>query len=78
MTWVIEALSPAPDNTRVDFTISHAPIIESMMIVYQGIRQVRVAVNPTEGEAEYGVAGTAVKMGSPPLAGSDLWTRYWY
>lgn len=78
MSWSIENLSPAPDGTRVDFTISHAPIPESMMIIHQGIRQVRVAVNPTPGEAEYGVSGTAVKMGIAPATGQDLWTRYWF
>jgi len=78
MTWSIENLSPAPDGTRVDFTIAHTPITGSMMVVHQAIRQVQVAVNPSPGEAQYGVSGTAVKMGIAPATGADLWTRYFY
>jgi hypothetical protein len=78
MTWVIENLSPAPNGTIVDFTISHAPITESMMVIHNAIRQVRVAVTPNSGEAEYGVSGTAVKMGIAPATGADCWTRYFY
>lgn len=77
MTWSIENLSPSPDGNRVDFTIAHTPVVESMMVIYQGIRQSRV-INPGAGEAEYGVTGTAVKMGIAPLTNYDLWCRYWY
>lgn len=78
MTWVIMDLIGTKNGTNVDFTISNVPIAESMMVVHNGIRQVRVAVNPTSGEAEYGVTGTAVKMGVAPASGVDLWCRYWY
>ena len=78
MTWVIEDLIGTRNGSNVDFTISHTPIAESMMIVHQGIRQMRVSVNPTPGEAEYGVSGTAVKMGIAPAASVDLWTRYFF
>jgi len=78
MTWVIEDLIGTKNGSNVDFTIAHSPIPESMMVIHQGIRQVRVAVNPSSGEAEYGVSATAVKMGIAPATGVDLWTRYWY
>jgi hypothetical protein len=78
MTWVIEDLIGTKNGSNVNFTISHTPIAESMMIVHSGIRQVRVAVNPTPGEAEYGVSGTAVKMGIAPASSADVWTRYFY
>jgi len=78
MAWAIEDLSGTKNGSNVNFTISHTPIAESMMIIHQGIRQVRVAVNPTPGEAEYGVSGTAVKMGIAPPTGADLWSRYFY
>jgi hypothetical protein len=78
LTWVIEDLSGTKNGSNVNFTISHTPIAESMMIVHQGIRQVRVAVTPQPGEAQYGVSGTAVVMGIAPAASIDLWTRYFY
>lgn len=78
VTWVIMDLTGTKNGVNVDFTIANAPIPESMMVVYQGIRQMRVATNPTAGEAAYGVSGTAVKMGIAPAAGYDLWCRYWY
>lgn len=78
MTWVIEDLSGTKNGTNVDFTISHTPITESMMVIHNAIRQVRVAVTPTPGEAEYGVSSTAVKMGIAPATGADCWTRYFY
>jgi hypothetical protein len=77
MTWVIEDLSGTKNGSNVNFTISHAPIVDSMMVIHQGIRQLRV-INPTSGEVEYGVSGTAVKMGIAPASGADVWTRYFY
>lgn len=79
MPWIIESLGGASFNgSNTDFTISHTPITESMLVIYNGIRQVRVAVTPTPGEAQYGVSGTVVKMGTAPAAGADCWCRYFY
>jgi len=78
LTWQIENLSPSPDGTRVDFTISHTANASSMAVFHNGIRQVQVAANPQPGEAEYGITATAVKMGIAPASGVDVWTRYFY
>ena len=78
MTWVVEDLAGTKNGSNTDFTISHTPVMESMMVIHQGIRQVRVAVSPTSGEAQYGVSGNAVKMGIAPASGADLWSRYWW
>ena len=78
MTWVVENCSGTKNGSNTDFTISQTPVAESMLVVYQGIRLVRVGVTPTPGEAQYSSLSNAVKVGQPPTSAEALWVRYWW
>ncbi len=78
MTWVIADLAGTKNSSNQDFTISSTAIAGSMMVIYQGIRLVQVAVEPVPGEAEYGNSGVNVRVGQPPASGEDLWARWFH
>jgi|SRR5690242_4157527 len=77
MAWIQEQLFGEMDGLNPYFTISKPPVVESMAVYHNGIRLVRVVMEPASGEAQYGIFQNVVKVGMPPASGSDLWTRYY-
>jgi len=76
-TWIQEQLVGTKDGVNQYFTITKSPIAESMMVVHQGVRLVRVSGDPLGGETQYGLQNNIVIVGTPPGASDDIWTRYW-
>lgn len=74
--WHLEELVGAKNGVNQDFNVSFVPTQSSMMVVYNGVRLVQVAREPSSGEAEYGLSGTSVRLGKAPASTDDVWTRY--
>jgi hypothetical protein len=77
MGWITEDLIGAYDGNNKSFTVSSTPIVETMSVWHNGPRLSRVAGTPQSGEAQYGVSGVNVVLGTAPAA-SNEWvvTRY--
>jgi len=76
VNWVTQELIGEKSGTNHNFTISYAPIPESMSVFMNGVRFVRVAGTPTDGEAQYGVSGTNVVLGTAPTFSQWCVARY--
>lgn len=73
MGWVIENLSPTPDGVNTAFTISDAPVIDSLSVFHTGIRYRRVTGTPSG--SQFAISGTNITMGRAPAATDHLWMR---
>jgi hypothetical protein len=73
MGWIIENLTGALDGNNTIFTISTAPVLESLSVIHAGIRYRRVAGIPSG--SEFNISGTTITMGRAPAATDALWQR---
>lgn len=71
MGWVTEELNGAHDGNNKNFTISATPVVETMSVWHNGFRLTRVATTPQAGEAQFGVSGVNVVLGTAPAASNE-------
>jgi hypothetical protein len=76
--WVIENLIGVKNGVNKDFTISSAPIPESLIIVHQATRLRSVVETPQPEEYHYAVSSTNIKLGRAPKSTEDIWVRYFF
>ena len=76
MPWYIEDLTPEPDGVERDFTITHLPVRNSMVLFLQSAPLVETTQFPVGGR--YRRVGLNVTLGLIPATGEHLWTRYFY
>jgi len=73
ITYTIEDLAGTKDGSNKTFTISSAPIIETLLVVH-GVQALIRSGSP--GVGEYSISGTTITLGTAPLSGDNLWARY--
>jgi hypothetical protein len=73
MAWLIEDLSGTKDSVNRIFTISQAPVLESLSVFHAGIRYKRVEL--VSDGSYFSISGTTITMGRAPAATDALWQR---
>lgn len=78
MGWVIEDLAGIKNGVNTDFTISQAPMTNSLLVIYQGLEMERVGSQPSLMEYAYTQNGTNVTLGIAPQSAQHAWVRYFF
>ena len=79
MPWVIEDLAGDIDDTNRDFTVSHVPFPDTLLVFLKGTSLEVVGSQPELMETAYVQNSTAIELGLPPLVGQQVpWVRYFW